>query len=72
MRNRESVPLFQAVDAELEEMTKAAENLTVATDFSLFQMNAHFANVRFCNILPLMPVPVRIRFRVFHYWKTFL
>ncbi len=51
-------PFIQAVDAELEEMTKAAENLTVATDFSLFQMNAHFANVRFRNIFPLLSVRI--------------
>jgi hypothetical protein len=37
--------LFQAIDAELEEITKAAENLKVATDFSLEQMNLHFAKV---------------------------
>ena len=40
---------MEAIDAELEEMTKAAENLTVATDFSLQQMNIHFAKVHHSN-----------------------
>ncbi len=43
----------QAIDAELEEITKAAENLTVATDFSLQQMNAHFARVSLESDIPL-------------------
>lgn len=42
----------QAIDAELEEITKAAENLTVATDFSLQQMNAHFARVSLESDIP--------------------